>query len=102
LQQGILQGGWQRTKPAAGQQGGAVMMDGTGDVRRHAGFSGTSRHVIGLNCQLGDKVYGATSLVCGSSAISYCGWRTTMKSLTDHLAQYAAYHRDRRNIATHF
>lgn len=25
-----------------------------------------------------------------------------MKSLTDHLAQYAAYHRDRRNIATHF
>ena len=25
-----------------------------------------------------------------------------MKSLTDHLSQYAAYHRDRRNIATHF
>jgi len=25
-----------------------------------------------------------------------------MRSLTDHLAQYAAYHRDRRNIATHF
>jgi uncharacterized membrane protein YGL010W len=25
-----------------------------------------------------------------------------MKSLVDHLAQYAAYHRDRRNIATHF
>lgn len=25
-----------------------------------------------------------------------------MKTLTDHLAQYAAYHRDRRNIATHF
>lgn len=25
-----------------------------------------------------------------------------MKNLTDHLAQYAAYHRDRRNIATHF
>lgn len=24
-----------------------------------------------------------------------------MKTLTDHLAQYAAYHRDRRNIATH-
>ena len=26
----------------------------------------------------------------------------TMKTLTDQLAQYAAYHRDRRNIATHF
>jgi uncharacterized membrane protein YGL010W len=25
-----------------------------------------------------------------------------MKSLVDHLSQYAAYHRDRRNIATHF
>lgn len=25
-----------------------------------------------------------------------------MKTLTDHLAQYAAYHRDRRNILTHF
>ena len=25
-----------------------------------------------------------------------------MKSLVDHLAQYAAYHRDRRNVATHF
>jgi uncharacterized membrane protein YGL010W len=25
-----------------------------------------------------------------------------MKSLVDHLAQYATYHRDRRNIATHF
>lgn len=25
-----------------------------------------------------------------------------MKSLTQHLSQYAAYHRDRRNIATHF
>ncbi|QHE77366.1 Mpo1 family 2-hydroxy fatty acid dioxygenase [Hydrogenophaga sp. PBL-H3] len=25
-----------------------------------------------------------------------------MKSLTDHLSQYATYHRDRRNIATHF
>lgn len=25
-----------------------------------------------------------------------------MKTLTEHLAQYAAYHRDRRNIATHF
>ncbi|MBL8310818.1 MAG: DUF962 domain-containing protein [Burkholderiales bacterium] len=25
-----------------------------------------------------------------------------MKSLIDHLSQYAAYHRDRRNIATHF
>lgn len=25
-----------------------------------------------------------------------------MKTLLDHLAQYAAYHRDRRNIATHF
>ncbi|MGE8361697.1 DUF962 domain-containing protein [Pseudomonas sp.] len=25
-----------------------------------------------------------------------------MKTLTDHLAQYATYHRDRRNIATHF
>ena len=25
-----------------------------------------------------------------------------MKTLTDHLAQYAAYHRDRRNIVTHF
>ncbi|WP_206957689.1 Mpo1 family 2-hydroxy fatty acid dioxygenase [Trinickia acidisoli] len=25
-----------------------------------------------------------------------------MKSLTDQLAQYASYHRDRRNIATHF
>ena len=25
-----------------------------------------------------------------------------MKTLTDQLAQYAAYHRDRRNIATHF
>ena len=25
-----------------------------------------------------------------------------MKSITDHLSQYAAYHRDRRNIITHF
>ncbi|MBX9913344.1 MAG: DUF962 domain-containing protein [Pseudomonadaceae bacterium] len=25
-----------------------------------------------------------------------------MKTLVEHLAQYAAYHRDRRNIATHF
>jgi len=25
-----------------------------------------------------------------------------MKTLTDHLAQYAAYHRDRRNIVSHF
>ena len=25
-----------------------------------------------------------------------------MKNLTEHLSQYAAYHRDRRNIATHF
>lgn len=25
-----------------------------------------------------------------------------MKTLVDHLAQYAAYHRDRRNVATHF
>lgn len=25
-----------------------------------------------------------------------------MKNLVDHLSQYAAYHRDRRNIATHF
>ena len=25
-----------------------------------------------------------------------------MKNLTDHLSTYAAYHRDRRNIATHF
>jgi uncharacterized membrane protein YGL010W len=25
-----------------------------------------------------------------------------MKTLIDHLSQYAAYHRDRRNIATHF
>lgn len=25
-----------------------------------------------------------------------------MKTLTDHLSQYAAYHRDRRNIVTHF
>ena len=25
-----------------------------------------------------------------------------MKNLTDHLSSYAAYHRDRRNIATHF
>ena len=25
-----------------------------------------------------------------------------MKTLTDHLAQYAAYHRDPRNISTHF
>jgi uncharacterized membrane protein YGL010W len=25
-----------------------------------------------------------------------------MKTLTDHLSQYAAYHRDRRNIITHF
>jgi len=25
-----------------------------------------------------------------------------MRTLTDHLAQYAAYHRDRRNIASHF
>lgn len=25
-----------------------------------------------------------------------------MKSLVDHLAQYAAYHRDKRNIVTHF
>lgn len=25
-----------------------------------------------------------------------------MKTLTDHLAQYAAYHRDPRNVATHF
>jgi uncharacterized membrane protein YGL010W len=27
---------------------------------------------------------------------------TAMRSLTDQLAHYAAYHRDRRNIATHF
>jgi uncharacterized membrane protein YGL010W len=27
---------------------------------------------------------------------------TTMKSLVDHLSQYATYHRDPRNIATHF
>jgi len=26
----------------------------------------------------------------------------TLKTLTDHLAQYAAYHRDPRNISTHF
>src|SRR5690606_12458016 len=26
----------------------------------------------------------------------------TMKILVDHLAQYAAYHRDRRNILSHF
>ncbi len=25
-----------------------------------------------------------------------------MKTLTDHLTQYAAYHQDRRNVATHF
>lgn len=25
-----------------------------------------------------------------------------MKTLVDHLSQYAAYHRDRRNVATHF
>ena len=25
-----------------------------------------------------------------------------MKTLTDHLAQYAAYHQDQRNIMTHF
>ena len=25
-----------------------------------------------------------------------------MKNLTEHLASYASYHRDRRNIATHF
>ena len=25
-----------------------------------------------------------------------------MKTLVDHLSQYADYHRDRRNIATHF
>ena len=25
-----------------------------------------------------------------------------MKTLVDHLAQYAAYHRDRRNILSHF
>lgn len=25
-----------------------------------------------------------------------------MRTLTDHLRQYAAYHRDRRNIVTHF
>jgi uncharacterized membrane protein YGL010W len=25
-----------------------------------------------------------------------------MKTLADHLSQYAAYRRDRRNIATHF
>uniref|UniRef100_UPI00289A1D1F Mpo1 family 2-hydroxy fatty acid dioxygenase n=2 Tax=Stutzerimonas stutzeri subgroup TaxID=578833 RepID=UPI00289A1D1F len=25
-----------------------------------------------------------------------------MKTLTDHLAQYAAYHRDPRNLLTHF
>ncbi|MEY2953064.1 MAG: hypothetical protein RLZZ401_1151, partial [Pseudomonadota bacterium] len=25
-----------------------------------------------------------------------------MKTLIDHLAQYGAYHRDPRNIATHF
>jgi uncharacterized membrane protein YGL010W len=35
-----------------------------------------------------------------------CVWipicEALMKTLTEHLAQYAAYHRDRRNIATHF
>ena len=25
-----------------------------------------------------------------------------MKTLTDHLTQYAAYHQDQRNVATHF
>jgi uncharacterized membrane protein YGL010W len=28
--------------------------------------------------------------------------QNNMKTLVDHLAQYAAYHRDRRNIASHF
>jgi uncharacterized membrane protein YGL010W len=28
--------------------------------------------------------------------------KNLMKTLIDHLAQYAAYHRDRRNIASHF
>jgi uncharacterized membrane protein YGL010W len=27
---------------------------------------------------------------------------TAMKTLTDHLTQYAAYHQDKRNVATHF
>lgn len=30
------------------------------------------------------------------------GDTSRMKSLTDHLSGYAAYHRDRRNLATHF
>jgi uncharacterized membrane protein YGL010W len=31
-----------------------------------------------------------------------CFQETRMKTLNDHLSQYAAYHRDRRNIVTHF
>lgn len=38
--------------------------------------------------------------VAGIEALDERG--STVKTLTDQLAQYAAYHRDRRNIATHF
>jgi uncharacterized membrane protein YGL010W len=41
------------------------------------------------------------TLIARDDAINPNGG-TTMKSLVDHLSQYAAYHRDPRNIASHF
>jgi uncharacterized membrane protein YGL010W len=41
------------------------------------------------------------TLIPRDDAINPTG-ATTMKSLVDHLSQYAAYHRDPRNIASHF
>ena len=40
---------------------------------------------------------------CETMQRHHCRWgRPPMKTPTDHLAQYAAYHRDPRNIHTHF
>jgi hypothetical protein len=41
------------------------------------------------------------TVILGHDPINPTGG-TTMKSLVDHLSQYAAYHRDPRNIASHF
>src|SRR3990167_8348546 len=51
-------------------------------------------------CRLADRgAGGAVGMLCRASSQLI---ETLMKTLIDHLAQYAAYHRDRRNIATHF
>jgi uncharacterized membrane protein YGL010W len=44
-------------------------------------------------------------MVSNCAARDYAGFdegAASMRTLTQHLTQYAAYHRDRRNIATHF